>query len=376
MGDAVRSGGRAGLAAMIAVALHLPMLARAQSGPADIEEALVIPLHPSTPTTVQLRDDIVDAWVQHHGEFLMEIVGQNINLRPRPDTPAGTEAVLIVETGTGRRRYRLRVVERREDAIQELALRPVTSAEPAERTGEARQESPPVAPAEPEPAARTPEPAPAPQTHATPQPHASNGPAAEPARDPAEPVTERADTAAAARAFDLSVHALVSLGFTALDVPGYESDNARQTHGALGLRLTLAPHEKSWALEAGVSGERLTGSISYLPESGEDLTVRGTWFRAEAGFRTWTGTRWMPTAYAGLGFQAHLQTKEEARRARDRWSSETMEPGAALVVGMGLRYRAGNVLLGLEFQGRYGGPNDYFSIGALWTVGRFLDQGD
>lgn len=377
MGDPVRTGIRAGFAAIIAVAASLPtQIARAQSGPADMEYVMVIPLHPSTPTTLQLPDEIVDVRMLHRGEFLIEIVGQDVNLRPRPEIPAGTEAVVIVETRGTRRRFLLRVVERREDAVHKLALSPAKPVEPLEHTAEARQELPRVMPAEPQPAASAPESATIPPPAAPAQPRAGDEPTPEPAREPAEPVTERAAPADAARAFDLSVHALVSLGVTALDVPGYEPDNARQVAGALGLRLTLAPHEKSWALEAGVSGERLTGSITYLPESGEDLTVRGTWFRAEAGLRAWTGTRWMPTAYVGLGFQAHLETKEEARRGRDRWSSETMEPGAALVAGMGLRYRAGNVLLGLEFQGRYGGPDDYFSIGALWTVGRFLDQGD
>ena len=371
MGDTVR----AGIATMLAVAVVVPALARAQSGTPDPEAEMVIPLHPSTPTTVQLPDQIVDARILHRGEFLMEIVGQNINLRPRPGIPAGTEAVVIVETSTTRRRFWLRVVERPEDAVLKLvlpAVEPVASVEPA---GDARQEIPPVAPAAPEPTASEPAHTPTPPVPAALQPQADNEPAPEPVRDSAGPATERAITAAAPSDFDLSVHALVSLGYTALEVPGYEPDNARQSYGALGLRLTLAPHDKLWAMEASVSGERLTGSITYVEESGDDLTVRGTWFRAEVGLRAWTGTRWMPTAYAGLGLQAHLQTKA-ATEAREQWSFETMEPGAALVMGMGLQYRAGDVLLGLEFQGRYGGPNDYFSIGVLWTVGRFLDQGD
>lgn len=375
MGDPVRTGRGAGFAALIAMAVYLPTQTRAQSGPDDIEETLVIPVHPSTPTTVQVREAIVDAWIRHDGEFLMEIVGQNINLRPHPDTLVGTEAVLVVETSTARRRFRLRVVERREDAIRKLDLPAVKPVKHEERTGAARHEVSPVAPAEPQPPESTPESTPAPQTAAALQPQTANEPTPELARESAESAPEHGDMVTAARAFDLSAHAVVSLGITALDVPGYEPDNARQLHGGLGLRLTVAPHDKSWALEASVSGERLTGSMTYIGESRQDLAVHGTWLRAEMGMRTWVGTRWVPTAYAGLGLQAHLQTKE-ATEAREQPSFETMEPGVALVVGLGLQYRAGDVLLGVEFQGRSGEPNDYFSIAALWTVGRYLDQGD
>jgi hypothetical protein len=353
---------------MLIVAISLPRLARSQAGPADTEEALMIPLHPSTPTTVQLPDAIVDARILHRGEFLFEAVGRNLNLRPRPDTPAGTEAVVEVETRTLRRRFRVRVVERPEDAVQKIVL---SAVETSERTEEAQQAVPPVVPAEPEPTASPPASAPTPPAPVVLQPQAGHEPAPEPARESAEPAT----MAATSPAFDLSVHALVSLGITALDVPGYEPGNARQPHGALGLRLTLAPQARSWALEASVSGERLAGAMAYVEENLPDLAVRSTWFRAEVGLRAWAGTRWMPTVYAGLGFQAHLRT-EETTRARERPSVETMEPGAVLTVGMGLQYRAGDVLLGIEFQGRQGVPDDYFSIAALWTVGRFLDQGD
>ncbi len=287
------------------------------------------------------------------------------------DTPAGTEALVEVETRTLRRRFRLRVVERPEDAVRKIELPAAAAADP----GGTGRDALPVEPSAPEPAARAPASAPPPPAPVALQPQAGNEPAPEPARESAEPVTEPATAAAASRAFDLSVHALVSLGVTALDAPGYEPDNARQPHGALGLRLTLAPQARSWALEASISGERLAGSMIYFEQNLPDLAVRSTWFRAEVGLRAWTGTRWMPTASAALGFQAHLRT-EEPTRPRERTSVETMEPGAVLAVGMGLQYRAGDVLLGIEFQGRQGVPDDYFSITALWTVGRFLDQGD
>lgn len=182
MGHPVRARRKAGFAAMIAVAAALPTLARAQSGPADTEDAMVIPLHPSTPTTLQLPDEIVDVRMLHRGEFLIEIVGQDINLRPRPDIPAGTEAVVIVETSTTRGRFWLRVVERREDAVRKLVLPAVKTVEPVERTGEARPEIAPPEPADPQPAESTPESTPAQQTTAALQPRAGDELAPEPAR--------------------------------------------------------------------------------------------------------------------------------------------------------------------------------------------------
>ena len=165
---------------MLIVAASLPTLARAQSGPADTEDALVIPLHPSTPTTVQLPHAIVDAQIWHRGEFLMEVVGQKLNLRPHLDTPAGTEAVVVVETSAMRRSFRLRVVERPEDAVRKIELPAVDA---LERTGPAHQEALPVAPA---PAASAP-PQP-PPSHAG---HASAPQYAEPVHEETE--RERVD---------------------------------------------------------------------------------------------------------------------------------------------------------------------------------------
>ncbi len=192
MGDTVRAGRRAGLAAMLIVAASLPTLARSQDGPADTEEALVIPLHPSTPTVVQLPDEIVDAWLRHRGEFLMEVIGQNINLRPHLDTPVGTEAVVVVETTAMRRRFRLRVVARPEDAVRKIELPAVDA---VERAGKARLEALPVVP-----------PAPAPAASAPPQPQPSHaGHASAPQR--AEPVTEPAAAVTGSPRYDLAVHA-------------------------------------------------------------------------------------------------------------------------------------------------------------------------
>jgi len=356
MGDTVRAGRRAGLAAMLIVAASLPTLARSQDGPAETEEALVIPLHPSTPTVVQLPDEIVDAWLRHRGEFLMEVIGQNINLRPHLDTPVGTEAVVVVETTAMRRRFRLRVVERPEDAVRKIEL---PAGEALERFGEARQEVLPVVPA-----------APAPAVSAPPQPQPSHaGHASTP---------QRAEPAAAATGsprFDLSVNAVVSLGFTALDIAGYGPNTAFQPHRALGVRLTGAPRDAWWALEADVGGEWATGLMVFVAGDGSRLEVRGPLLRAELGLRAQVGTKWIPTAYAGIGVQTHLrhaETKTDVRRE----SMKTMQDGALLALGMGLHYRARDVVLGLDFQIRRGGPDGYRSVAALWTVGYVLDQGE
>jgi hypothetical protein len=365
MGDPVRTG----VATMLAVAVSLPTLTRAQSDPADTEDAMVIPVHPSTPTTLQLPDEIVDVRMLHRGEFLIEIVGQDINLRPRPDIPAGTEAVVIVETSTTRRRFWLRVVERREDAVRKLVL---PAAKTVERTGEARPEIAPAEPAAPQPAESAPEGAPAQQTTAALQPRAGDEPAPEPTPEPAEPVTERAATAAAARAFALSVHALVSLGVTGLYISGYKPNETRKPYGALGLRLTIAPHDKPWALDAGVSAERLAGSMTYT--SGDSkLAVSGSWLRAELGVTTQSGTRWIPSASLRFGLQAHLRRTEKTNDPSPQ-SIETLNRGAVLTLGLGLHYRTSAVSWGLEFQVRQGWPDDYFSAGTWLTLGRFLDK--
>ena len=47
-----------------------------------------------------------------------------------------------------------------------------------------------------------------------------------------------------------------------------------------------------------------------------------------------------------------------------------------LTLGLGLQRRAGNVLLGVDFQIRQGVPADYRSVEALLSVGFFLDQGE
>lgn len=86
------------------------------------------------------------------------------------------------------------------------------------------------------------------------------------------------------------------------------------------------------------------------------------------------GTKWRASAYAGGGIQVHLR---RIQAIVDTQSSETLDRGAVLTLGMGVRYRARRkILLGLDFQVRQGWPDDDYSVTAVLSVGRFLDQGD
>jgi hypothetical protein len=107
------------------------------------------------------------------------------------------------------------------------------------------------------------------------------------------------------------------------------------------------------------------------------LAVSGPLLRAEVSMSAQLGTKWIPFASAGIGMQVQLR-RTEATDVLDMPEPPVaeMKPGAVLALGMGLQHRAGDVLLGLEFQGRYGGPDGYSSIGAIWTVAYFLDQGE
>jgi hypothetical protein len=273
--------------------------------------------------------------------------GTQLAVRPLPGTPAGVERLLEVKTRTLHRMFRLRVVARAEDAMREV----VVSAAP-----EPAASAPLGLPEAPEPP-RSPDVA-----------HASAPERAEPAA--------KSPVAASPRRLDLAVHAVVSLGFAALDLAGYESTRGRQFQHALGLRLTGAPRDTWWAVEADVSAAWATGSMEYraMPDM-ETLEVTGPWLRAEIGMRARMGVTWMPTAYVGLGFQTHLRRSEKVGQFGLQ-AADTMKDGAVLVLGMGLQRRARDFLLGLDFQMRQGGPDDYRSVAALWTVGYFLDRGE
>jgi hypothetical protein len=359
MGNAMR----AWLVAAIMIA-SLPTLVRAQSG-TDVSPA--IPVHPDVPTILHLPDEIEGAWAIGGKVLMLQGVGSKLYVRPRPDTPAGQEAWLEVKTRTLHRIFAVRVVERAEDAMREVV---VPAAPAANDAGAAAQrEAAPAAAAKEESAASEPSPEP------------SQAPAsAEPGQAPVAPSPAPIAAAARSRPLELSVHAVGGVGFTGLEVAGHRSRVALQPHAGAGLRLTLARPGSWLALEANVNGEWLAGPMVYdQPGTNKQLWVNGPRLGAEVGLRAQTGTRWIPTACARLGVQMHLSRRSKAPDSGGNAGSssvEEMKEGAVLTVGMGLQYRTRGALLGVEFQIRHGGLDEYRSIAALLSVGRFLNQGE
>jgi hypothetical protein len=368
---------RAGLAVLIVIVISLPELARSQTN-TDTDTALTIAIHPEVSTILQLPDEIMHTWIDHHGEIRIARMGNELAIRPRAGTPAGVEASLDVETRTIRRTFRLRVVERARDASRDVLIVPIEGEQDPEESAPEAPPVEPVTPAEPatpamdEPVTGAPADAPSP---APPEPLA--GP--EPAGKPVEPTIAPVPTATPFPRLELFVHAIGGLGFTGLHVAGYTPRTALRSHGALGMRLTGKRPDASWALEATVSGEWPSGPMEYGENSDRQprLVVSGPLLRAETGLSMRLGTKWIPWGYAGIGVQVQLRRTEatDAGGVSGRPVTE-MKPGGVLGLGMGLQYRAGDVLLGLEFHGRYGGPDGYGSITTFWTVGYFLDQGE
>lgn len=360
---------RAGRAVLILVAILLPALARAQSG---TDTSLDIPVHPRVSTILQLPDAIEHAWITDSDDFRVAIVDNQLYVRPRPGTPIGVEGLLEVKTRTIRRAFQLRVVERAGDARQDVL---VLVADAEQDIEEAAPEATPVVPAElveplvpavQEPAASAP-------TSAAP------APAAAPAERDIAADTRRGAAAAGASRFDLSVHAIVGLGATAVDLAGYKPGTGWQPHQTLGVRLAGEPRGSRWGLELDISGERLAGSLTYNPDGAfSELDVSGPWLRAMLSMRARveTSTRWIVSASAGIGAQAHLRRTKTLDNDGEQDSSSTMNRGGVLALGVGLQYRARDVLLGVEFRVWQGAPDEYRSIAAFLTVGRFLDQGD
>ena len=345
---------------MLVWAVWLPARVRAQSG-TDVSPA--IPVHPDVPTILRLPDEIVGIWSIRDRVVMVKGVGNELYLRPRPDTPAGVEALIEVKTRTLHRIFLLRVVERGEDATP-LVVVPAPAAECAQ--------------AGPEPSSMAPTPAEplAPVPHLEPEPAPVETEPVTPA-----PATEAATERAGASRFEFSVHAVGALaGTTALEVPGYEGTLARKSHRAFGIRVVGARRDAPWALEANLSGEWLaaptvhtrTGDNEFTEE---ELHIGGPWLRADAGLRMRAGTRLAPTAYAGFGLQAHHRDIEKVTlNGRER--SETMPFLGVLVLGMGVEHRAGNLLLGLDCNVRQGVPAEYRSVTVLLSVGYVLDQGE
>jgi hypothetical protein len=319
-------------------------------------------------------EDIEAVWSIGRGEVMVKGVGRTLYLRPRPATPAGVEVFIEVKTATLHRLFQLRVVERAEDAARELTVPPATATQ-----GEASASAIPRGglPALPEPAPGTPPPR-----------SRDTGQTSEP--EPGAPAHAHTAPEPPGQHLVLSLHALVALaGATAVEVAGYEPDDARQSHRAAGVRLAAAPRDARWSLEASIIGEWPTAPTTYDKSNQarrEVLTLRGPWLRAEVGVRARLGTTVMPTAYAGFGLQAHFLELERETTSENPMlpdgdevlvdRREEMPFGGVLALGLGLEYRIGDVLLGFELQMRQGMPADYRSVTGFLSVGFYLDHGE
>jgi hypothetical protein len=306
-----------------------PGMARAQPGTEDI---LAIPVHPRVATIMHFPDAILRARVNPGTAMRVTLVGRTLHVRPDPDVPAGLEALLEVETPTMLLTFRLNVVERSEDAREELVVMAMKS--------EQRAEVGPIG---------------------------------------------SSTTPLGSSRFVFSMHVTTALaGITAVEVPGYAPDEGRRFHHTLGLRVAISPRDAWWAVEANIRGEWLDAPTVHVKDlremQQEEWRVSGPWLEAAVGVRAGAGTTWRTTAQAGLGLQAHLRTIEEisivtgARKSSG--SREDMSYGAVLTLGLGLQRQVRGVLLGLDFQIQQGVPMQYRSLTGVLSVGFFLDQGD
>ena len=388
MGEAMK----AGLAVLIIVVMSRPDLARSQS---DLDEVRTIPIHPAVTTMLQLPDDVVDTWLTDRGAIRVASKGNEVAIRPRAGTRAGVEASLEVKTGTIYRTFRLRVVARAKDASRDVL---VLAANAEHDTGEPAPETPPVAPAEPmapvmcaEPAASVVPPvsisASEPGAMAPAVPVAPAEPVA-PAAGSTEPsgqvsivaADSKRDTAAGrSPRFDLSVQALFAVGTTALHVEGYQSINARQPHQAIGGRVAIHPRGTPWAVEGSISGEFPATPTTHTraDDRGEKvLEADGPRLRADVVLSGMFGRTMMPTFRVGIGLQAHHLNIEARDEPRSNEHGSDLPYEGVLVLGMGLAYRTGDVLLGLELHVRQGVLTGYRSVSGILSAGFFLDQGD
>jgi hypothetical protein len=339
----------------------LPARARAQSG-TDVASTIVL-VHPDVPTILRLPDEIEDVWSIGPRVIMVKGVGSTLHLRPQPDTPADTEMFIEVKTRTLHRIFLLRVVERAEDAAQEIVVPAPAAAECADAVPGASSMAPaPAAPPAPVPRLE-PEPMPAETAPVTPAPAT-------------EAATERAGARGTSR-FALSVQAVAALGTTAVHVAGYSPIDARRSHHALGARVAIHPHDTWWAIEANVTWESLVAPTTHTPVNeplAPIIEVYGPRLRADAGLRGRFGTTLMATVYTGIGLQAHhldIEVIADPEHPMSNEGSGDLPFEGVLALGMGLEYRADNVLLGLDLHVRQGLPAEYRSVSAVLSVGFF-----
>jgi hypothetical protein len=349
---------RAGLAVLIMVGTAVPRPARAQ---ADADATLTIPVHPDVTTILHLPDEIVLArfTAQIGGMMAGKKVDNMLIIQPYATTPAGTEVLLEVKTATVHQHLRLRVTERARDARRDVVV-------PAN----AAPEPPPAVPAE----------LLAPPTAVLPAvEEPASAPTAAPDPAPAEPATAadtgRATTASGAPRFDITAHAVAGLGVNGLEIPGLQPIIAWQAHQVFSLRLTAEPRGSAWSLQADVGVEWPSGSMLFT-QSESRLQVTGTRLRGELGMRAGMGTTWIASLYGGLGIEAYLRRAVETDSTGEIGRTETLARQGVLAFGLGLRHRTRRSSLGIDFQVRQGWPEDYFSVVALLTWGRLLDQGE
>ena len=130
-------------------------------------------------------------------------------------------------------------------------------------------------------------------------------------------------------------------------------------------------------MEANVTWESLVAPTTQRDERGDHvLDVGGPRLRADAGLRGRFGTTWTATFYSGIGLQAHYLDIDAPGNPMATEGIRDLPFEGALALGMGLEYRAGDMLLGLDLHARQGVPADYRSVAALLSVGFFLDQGE
>jgi hypothetical protein len=178
------------------------------------------------------------------------ILDDILHIRPRQGIPAGTEALLVVESRTVRRTFLVRVAQHARDADVEVLVLPL-EAQP--RIALLTPLAPLVVPA------------PAPTPGAEPV----TAPGVEPAtkRDEAAAAAdaERATAAISAPRFALSVHVVAALaGVTAHHIPGYTQEKGWRSHHAIGLRGAITSPDTWWSVEAGISGERLVAPTLHV----------------------------------------------------------------------------------------------------------------